>query len=673
MRKVVFPLVLALLACEQRVDPAVTPMPAGLPSEFPPAAQLVDERTLPDLASAALGAPAVATPTPTPTPQPFTVRADAGTLMYPNTLWPEATITVYAIEPVAGPALSAAIELVGAASKEDLVAGRVRAIPFTLEDASPSPKPIAEAAGLVFSIRPGERFQTGHWYRVRIAADLTSIAGTKLANTEDAYVRGPEPLQVTGVACGWPACTDENRWTVSFNGPVDATSLATCMRTKPHLELGAIAVEGWSAAFTPKAPKVGTTYKLLLDERCQSATGERLDAPYEASVRIEAPRARLSLPRGTGYMTPAKNPSDLSIKVGAAHTGRLTVGTTRISRAALPEFLAANRESWGGLNFTKATVERTTTIDPVSEGDVDVRVPLAKAMGGSHGIVYVRVEAQHIGADDEPPVRQALVQVTELGLSAKYGPEDTLVWVTSLIDEAPLAGVTIDGIDATGKTLWTVTTDERGIATGLGRKDSGHGDSTEIIIASRGQDTAFLDLAEYGNRTEPYEFGISRDWDAQANALRGIVFTERGVYRSGETVHVKGYVRVERGGKLERVVGNARVTISNPLGDRALQRDLDIGPAGDFEVDLPLAETAALGSWSIEMVTPSKDGQAVSNGSVRGAFRVEAYRPNSFEVKVNDLRRVAETGRDRLLANAVGRYYYGAPMVGRHRALVGHA
>ena len=32
MRNVVLPLILALLACEQRVDPSVTPLPAGLPS-----------------------------------------------------------------------------------------------------------------------------------------------------------------------------------------------------------------------------------------------------------------------------------------------------------------------------------------------------------------------------------------------------------------------------------------------------------------------------------------------------------------------------------------------------------------------------------------------------------------------------------------------------------------
>ena len=194
MRNVVLPLILALVACEQRVDPSVTPLPAGLPSQFPPAAQLVDERTLPDLASAAIGAPAVALPsesqTPAPQPLPFVVRADAGTLMYPNTLWPEATIAVYAGEPVTGAALSEAIEFVDAASKEDLVAGRVRTIPFTLEDGSPTPKPITEATGIVFSLRPKEPFQTGHWYRVRIAAGLTSVAGTKLANSEDAYARG---------------------------------------------------------------------------------------------------------------------------------------------------------------------------------------------------------------------------------------------------------------------------------------------------------------------------------------------------------------------------------------------------------------------------------------------------------------------------------------------------
>jgi len=711
-------LVSSVLACTSPPTDPVGPVPAALPNVFPPPEQLVDDRTITSIVDPLSGTttpPAPVGPGSTPTvpapaaPRPLEVRIDGGTLMYPAILWAAAPISITTFQPVSAEALKQALEFVGAASKEDLVAWRTTPLAFTIE--TPQPDGLATQ----WLLRPSKPLETSRWYRVRLAGTLQSKTSLPIGSEVISYVRGPEPLQVTDVSCGWPVCTVENRWTVSFNGTIDPLSLPGCIRTVPALDLGAMSVEGWSVAFTPKNAKVGSEYKLIVNDRCRNQSGDRMVASYEEKLRVEAPRAHLSLPRGTGYIVATKD-TPLAIRVGASHTGRLTVGTTRLTRATLPAFLADNLESWGGFSFNKAAVERTMTINPTSEDPSGVPVPLGKVLEGDRGVVYLRVEAQHNGDDDEPPVRQALVQVTELGLSVKSGPEDSLVWVTSLVDQQPQAGVVIEALDGAGKTLWTRTTDERGMAVGPGRNEGGADDAsgTRIVMASRGKDLAFIDLAEYANRSEAYEFGLPSAWDAHANALRGIVFTERGVYRTGETVHIKGYLRVERAGKLEKVdAASLRVTVTNPLGDRAVQSDVALGQVGDFELDVPLGETASLGSWQI---TVSAAGAAPDNaappvgpvattdtttdtmvrqatgalvsGSVSGAFRVEAYRPNTFEVKVNDLARVLTTppkpgpraaaaggdtalpvasasvdSGDHLTAKVNGRYYYGAPMV----------
>ncbi len=657
---------MALAACTSSEPPRVGPTPAVLPPVFPPPGALVDDRTV---ASVALppeepGASAPKTPDLAPTapstePGPLTVSIDSGTLMYPSTKYADAPIWLRTSRPVTAEALIDAVELIGAPSKEDLVAWRTTRVGLTLE--------ASQDDATIWFLRPETRFQVGHWYRLRVAPSLRSGETPPLGQEIVSYFRGPEPLRVNGVSCGWPACTREDRWTVSFNGQVDAATLAGCVRTVPALDLGKVSVEGWSIVFHPKNTRVGQAYRVLVGGTCKSVDGDPLRTPFEATIKVETPRARLSLARGTGYIAPAVGAGPPAIKVGAAYTGALTVGLTRLTRETLPAFLAKNLESWGGLSFADAEVAKSATISPrgVDAGHVDVPISLAPALGDSdRGLVYLRVEAEHIGDSDEPPLRQALVQVTELGVSAKSGPEDTLVWVTSLIDHTPLSGVQIAALDDQGKTVWTATTDARGLATGPGRRDAtGEGSQVRVLMASRGEDLAFLDLAEYANRTEPYEFGLDQAWNAEAHGLRGIVFTERGVYRAGETVHIKALLRVERSGRLDPVRSRTvALTITNPLGDRILARDVELGAVGDLELDLPLPEAASLGTYRIETAVTDE-----ASGHLAGSFRVEAYRPNTFEVQVGELVRTlvpTEEGTrvDAIRGEATGRYYYGAAM-----------
>ena len=642
---------LAVVGCGPSQAPT-GPAPEPVPNVFPPPEQLIDDRALTSLEGAPIPEPTPTTPeAPPPEPERRLVVqiAESGTLMYPTPMSPDASISLFASHTLTPEALEHGLAFLAAATKEDLVAGRTRALGFTLT----RPKEIPETHWV---ITPKEPFAIGHWYALRVAGTLQGSAPKPLGTDVVAYLRGPEPLAVTDVSCGWPVCTTEDRWTISFNAEIDPATLRGCLSTRPALDLGAPEAQGWSVVLAPRSAKVGTEYQLSINDRCKSVIGDHLRTTYVAKVRVEPPRARLSLPSGTGYVPPAASGKAPVVRVGVAHTGTLTIGTRRLGRDTLPSFLAANLESWGGLSFAAAEVERTATLTPegADEGDVSVQVPLDQALGGDRGVVYLRVEAERIGNDDEPPVRQALIQVTELGLSVKSGPEDTLVWVTSLVDQRPLPGVEIVALDGQGKTVWTRRTDERGMAVGAGRRDTTEGAEARIIMASLGSDLAFLDLAEYSTRSEPYEFGLPHAWDARAEALRGIVFTERGVYRTGERVHVKGYVRVDRGRKLEKVAAQSiSVTITNPLGDRALQQEVSLGAVGDFELELPLAGEAALGTWSISAEAPKG-----ANGTVGASFRVEAYRPNTFEVKLAE---VARAG-DHLTAVATGRYYYGAPM-----------
>src|SRR5206468_6322991 len=66
--------------------------------------------------------------------------------------------------------------------------------------------------------------------------------------------------------------------------------------------------------------------------------------------------------------------------------------------------------------------------------------------------------------DGKPFTRASLVQVTNLGISVKDSPQNTLVFVTRLDTAAPVPGARVSIVVRDGKAVWTGTTGTDGIA-----------------------------------------------------------------------------------------------------------------------------------------------------------------------------------------------------------------
>ncbi len=582
---------------------------------------------------------------------PLAMWARAGTLMYPETLGTSPVIVMAWNQAVPLPD-KRLVEIVEASSKAELVAGRFAPADFELK-AGPNEQ--------AFVIELSQAPKTDHWYRLTISKDLKALGPQPLGADFVSYLRGPEPFAMTDVSCGWPSCTTEDQWTISFNSEPDEASLAGCFTVKPALDLGTPKLQGWSVALAPVGAKADTTYTLTVTTRCRDTLGQRLPTAVSRELKVTPPRARLSMVSGTGYLAPAGDVPP-AVEASAHHSGPLSVSMRRITREELGPFLAKHLEDWGDVNLDDAETQAERMVEPDADGSN--AISLADGLVGNRGLVLLKVKTSANGDNDGPVQRSALVQVTELGLIVKSGPQDTLVWVTSLIDQRPLSGVTVQATKKSGEVVWTATTDERGVATGPGTSiDSEQTEAGRIVVATLGDDVAFIDLQRWQNRSDPYDFGLPYVWNPKSDVIRGQVFTERGVYRTGEKVHIKGFVRLDRGRALEPVpTRNMNVRVIDPLGNRALAREVTLGEFGDFDLELALDGAAPLGGWRIEAeaaaITASTNAPASINGSVTGAFRVEAYRATTFEVTVDGM----QLENDTLKAEATARYFSGASM-----------
>ena len=235
--------------------------------------------------------------------------------------------------------------------------------------------------------------------------------------------------------------------------------------------------------------------------------------------------------------------------------------------------------------------------------------------------------------------QRALIQVTNLGISVKDSPQSTLVFVTRLDTAAPVLGARVAIVDSANRTRWRGVTDRDGVALAPAmvlRSAEEPGDLSFIVTAEAGSDFAFV----ASNWTE----GDLDDWRTEygysepANVLRGSVFTDRGVYRAGETVHLKAIVRVDTptskallppGTPLDVVVHDGR-------GREIDRRSVRVNRWSSAEWTWDVPAEAALGYYQIDMVRAGASSTTNGYGpstNVAGRFLVAAYRQPDFRVE----------------------------------------
>jgi uncharacterized protein YfaS (alpha-2-macroglobulin family) len=290
--------------------------------------------------------------------------------------------------------------------------------------------------------------------------------------------------------------------------------------------------------------------------------------------------------------------------------------------------------------------------------------------GAPTGVFAMSVNAPEVNMSE----RRVIVDVTNLGLVAKIGLSSGLVWATHLSDGQPAAGVKIDLRDAQNNVKFSGVTGADGtlatpgtVTLNQGLPDAGTGDDEEessaptaLVIASEGDDVAVLS-GSWTDGLEPWNFDIPYSWDSQPQSIRGFIQTDRGLYRPGETVHLKGLARQFQEGQGFRVPSESQadVVIKDAHGDQVLDQKVALSQFGGFHLDESLDADARLGDWTVTATMGS--GSDVSTFS--DTFTVEEYRPATFEVKVKPDKDVYQLG-DKIAVDVDANYLFGAPLTG---------
>jgi uncharacterized protein YfaS (alpha-2-macroglobulin family) len=246
----------------------------------------------------------------------------------------------------------------------------------------------------------------------------------------------------------------------------------------------------------------------------------------------------------------------------------------------------------------------------------DFSVPMSFRSDREKGsIEYVSLQGTGAGA---PSVRQ-LLRITDLSLSCKTAGRSILVWVTSLnsgkpVDNVDLLAITEnDTLVPLGRTgpdgtlfvadvpaLRRIPDPSRPAGKAVGPEGA-----LLFVVAATGRDASFLRLGD----TAP----LSPDWLADQRGpsvpLRMHAFTERGVYRPGDTVHFKATAREFREDRVVPPKGvSLNLRIENPKQETVYAKKLPLSDFGTAADSLEAKSWFPLGTYTIH-VTADAPGE----------------------------------------------------------------
>ncbi|MEI8395232.1 MAG: alpha-2-macroglobulin [Rhodospirillaceae bacterium] len=404
----------------------------------------------------------------------------------------------------------------------------------------------------------------------------------------------------------------------------------------------------------------GTTYTVALREGLPGPGGVRLAATDSREISVPNRAPSLAF-RGAGYIMSRVGSEGLPLRSINVDRARLRI--LRMADRNLVEKIYAGRVSQTLSDWDiSELVEKSAGV--AWHGDVTITAarntpmitpfPIEAGPGIlEHGVYLATAEAEDPGRAPKPagaPASQWFV-VSNLGLTSFLGDDGLSVFAHSLTEAQPVAGVELHLLARNGKELAKQVTGADGIArfaASLARKD---GDAAAQALFAYGADGdfGFFDLAVPG-------FDLS-DRGAGGRAVPGpldaFLYSDRGVYRPGDTVHLTALLRTA---EATAILGKRLVfKLWRPDGFEADRRDAPDGGAGGNTIDFPLAASVSPGTWSI---TAHADAAAPALGRIE--FSVLDFLSPRMELALSANLSALTEGSDFTLS-VDGHYLFGAP------------
>ncbi len=413
-------------------------------------------------------------------------------------------------------------------------------------------------------------------------------------------------------------------FSIEFSNPIDVKAFKKEMiKVTPEMPGMKVMANGNYLAISGQT-KGHTSYKVTVSGTLPDAFGQTLEKDQDANfVVTSAPKNLFSMGGEFVVLDPA---GGTRFSIFSVNHKKLHMKLFAASPETWADFSKYMREVWSrdvappdppGKKVADETFDVKSEADELTE----TRIDIGRALANGHGSVVLIVEPTERPANrwEWRPVI-VWIQATHLGLDALVDSDHVAALTTNLADGKPLEGVelTITPGNLTGKT------DGQGSASlPLGTSPG------KILIARKGDDLAFLpENASFWN-----DYGGWQRID-QPETLRWYVADDRQMYKPGEEVHLKGWIRRMTAGRLGDVApagdlgGTVTYAFKGSQGNEVGKGTAQLSALGGFDTVFSLPKTMNLGYATVEL----RVGSSIAGYITTHQFQVQEFRRPEFEV-----------------------------------------
>ncbi len=198
---------------------------------------------------------------------------------------------------------------------------------------------------------------------------------------------------------------------------------------------------------------------------------------------------------------------------------------------------------------------------------------------------------------------QRLIIVTNLGIIRKVNTDGTSsLFISNISDGKPAADVEINILGRNGNSVWAGRTDTNGYANipALPWKEYKNARAPVAIIARLQNDISFIPYdAAHSQHVEYSKFDIDGVYSYTSVPLNAFIFTDRGIYRPGETAIIGTIIKNKSFKSLDGIP--VRISILDPRGRTITEKNISLHADGMLDTSVQLSAAATIGEYTVNV------------------------------------------------------------------------
>ncbi|MBK8985474.1 MAG: Ig-like domain-containing protein [Chloroflexi bacterium] len=416
-------------------------------------------------------------------------------------------------------------------------------------------------------------------------------------------------------------------FSVTFASPMDIATLEDRVVIEPAPRNPRYSFGEWDGfqMYLDFPLERSTTYRITIPGSAADPYGNTLgrDYTFQFTTPAASPLASFNLP---GAITQLSTSFETAVNLIYRNVSQVTVNLYDVG---LPiQYFGDSYNLYDYLPNTDPL--RTWSLNPSGSGVES----LSLADGGAlpTGIYFLSARAPEVSDDFRYwQLQRVMLIVADTNLVVKEMPNEVRVWATNIASGQPGQGLTITLYDVNGAPSGTAVTDASGFARfDYTRSPNSYGGSVTVVSSAPGQTGFGVANSRWNGGFEPWRMGISQGYNDTSLPF-AYLYTDRPIYRPGDTVHYKGIVRDPNFGRFSLpnlTKATVRITPVNYYSEGGIEEMIPVTLDSDgvFYGEWVIPDDAPLGALNIYM-----EGQ---DWETMRSFSVAEYRAPEFLISM---------------------------------------